>query len=246
MVDIPHWDSFRPDWYEHMPDEQWLRSEEQGCQEGEEIWRALDLQPGIRVFDCPCGDARVSVELAKRGASVHGVDINPRFVARAQQRFQELGLDGSFSQGDMREASLPGGCDLLLNWFNSFGYFGEADNRRTMAAFAAALRPGGRLVLESPNIDHLLQNVAHKTDSDGHDAPIVWDAEKGQAFLYYPPTDKEEEILGAFRLYSPDEFRTLFEEAGLKLEAKYSESFTKFSPDSKRFILVARKNTRID
>ena len=242
MADIPHLDCYRPDWYEHMPDDEWLRSEEQSRQEGEEIWRALHLQAGIRVFDCPCGDARVSVELAKRGASVHGIDINPRFVARAQQRFQQLGLAGSFARMDMREAHLPGGCDLLLNWFNSFGYFDEEDNRRTMAAFAAALRPGGQLLLESPNIEHLLQNIAQKTDSEGRGAPVEWDAEKGQAYLYYPPTDKEEEVLGIFRLYSPEEFQALFEGAGLNLEARYSESFTPYSPDSKRFILVARKN----
>ena len=242
MTDNLHLDSFRPDWYVHMPDDEWLRSVEQSGREGEEIWHALNMQAGIRVFDCPCGDARVSVELAKRGASVHGTDINPRFVARARERFQKLGLAGSFTQGDMREASLPGGCDLLLNWFNSFGYFSEEDNRRTMAAFAAALRPHGRLVLESPNIKHLLDNIDKKTDSEGRNAPVRWDEEKKLAYLYYPPTDKEEEILGVFRLYSLDEFQALFEEEGLKLEAWYSESFTAYSPDSKRMILVARKS----
>ena len=64
------------------------------------------------------------------------MDINPRFVDKARERFRQLGLKGRFSVGDMRNASYPGGCDVFLNWFNSFDYFGEEENHRHMQTMA--------------------------------------------------------------------------------------------------------------
>ena len=71
-------------------------------------------------------------------------------------------------------------------------------------------------MLEAPSIKNIMENIK-------------------------PETDSEEEILGSVRLYGPEEYSTLFEEAGLVFEKRYSEGFLPYSPGSKRFILVARK-----
>ena len=39
-----------------------------------------------------------------------------------------------------------------LSWGNSFGYLVPADTARSLAGMRAALRPGGRLVLESVTV----------------------------------------------------------------------------------------------
>jgi cyclopropane fatty-acyl-phospholipid synthase-like methyltransferase len=38
------------------------------------VARLLELEPGIRVLDVPCGTGRTGGRLAKRGCSVPGVD----------------------------------------------------------------------------------------------------------------------------------------------------------------------------
>lgn len=45
----------------------------------------------------------------------------------------------------MRELDDKNTFDAIVNWFNSFGYFGTEDNFQVLLRFAAALRPGGRL-----------------------------------------------------------------------------------------------------
>ena len=103
-------------WYKELSDDQWLFPEERAMEEGTEAAEHLITRPGMTVYDCPCGDARVSFYLAKKGALVTGMDINPRFIERAKKRFEDAGLCGSFQVGDIRDASYPGGCDIW--WIN--------------------------------------------------------------------------------------------------------------------------------
>ena len=44
----------------------------------------LNCDPGARVLDVPCGNGRLSFELAKRGLRVTGVDISEEFIEEAR------------------------------------------------------------------------------------------------------------------------------------------------------------------
>lgn len=62
----------------------------------------LDLT-GARVLDAGCGTGAMSLELAKRGAEVVGVDISPRLIGIAEARLPEaLRTHVQFEAGDMR------------------------------------------------------------------------------------------------------------------------------------------------
>jgi SAM-dependent methyltransferase len=60
----------------------------------------------------------------------------------------------------MRAPSVQGGFHAAINWFSSFGYFDDDGNRRVLCAFADALRPGGRLLLEMHDRDALVARIA--------------------------------------------------------------------------------------
>ncbi len=53
--------------------------------------------------------------------------------------------------GDLQDLPLgPNeGFDAVLNWFTSFGYFADNGNKGVLREFRRALRPGGRLLLET-------------------------------------------------------------------------------------------------
>ena len=229
------------DWFTRVRDDQWPLPESRAGQEGIEISEHLHIKPGTKVYDCPCGDARISYQLALCGADVTGMDINPRFVEQAKARFRSLGLSGTFSTGDMRNASYPGGCDLFLNWFNSFGYFSEEENRRHMKTMADCIRPGGILVLEGPNLEHILENTKLKYQENGALAHDEWDSEKRRMNITYPPEKGEEAVVVSIRVYSLEEYKELFAEAGLVFEQVYAEHFRPYTPDAMRIILIARK-----
>jgi SAM-dependent methyltransferase len=125
--------------------------------EAGQIVSLLSLQPGQRVLDAPCGHGRITERLAQRGCRMVSIDRAPHFISLAEQNAQALGLDIDYRVGDLRELSLTEEFDAGVNWFTSFGYFDDATDRDLLRRFHAALRPGGRLLLELQNRDRLLR-----------------------------------------------------------------------------------------
>jgi hypothetical protein len=56
----------------------------------------------------------------------------------------------------MRELPWRERFDAVVNWFTSFGYFGDEENKTVLGQFADALKPGGRLALETQSITRVL------------------------------------------------------------------------------------------
>src|SRR5882672_10668810 len=57
---------------------------EQTTAEAEFLIDHLNCDPGARVLDVPCGNGRLSFEMAKRGLRVSGVDISAEFIEEAR------------------------------------------------------------------------------------------------------------------------------------------------------------------
>lgn len=123
--------------------------------DAELIERLLALSPGMRVLDVPCGHGRIAGRLAARGHEVVGVDASNWFIDLARREFPGV----AFELGDMRELRFDSEFDVVLNWFTSWGYFDREANDTVLAAFARALRPGGRLLLEMHNPARLAKLV---------------------------------------------------------------------------------------
>jgi len=121
------------------------------------------------VLDCPCGHGRISNALAERGYRVTGLDRAELFLERARTDARARAVEVEYVHGDMRELSWRGRFDGLVNWFTSFGYFDDDTNRAVLRGFHDALRPGGRLVLETmnpPRLFHGLLPVSHVRRGD--------------------------------------------------------------------------------
>lgn len=232
------------DWFAHVPDECWLKPETESQRDADIIWRALGLSAGEHVLDCPCGDSRIGVHLAKQGAIVTGVDLNPRFIARAGERFEEAGVSAQLRVGDMRELGDKNTFDAIVNWFNSFGYFGIEDDFQVLLCFTDALRPGGRLLIEAPNRKGILGNLLRRQEAEtGKQSSVLWDevTEKLITHLTVTGPDGERKIISGVRMYSLAQYRLLLQLAGLRLEQVYGEELTPFEETSRRIIMVAVK-----
>jgi SAM-dependent methyltransferase len=120
-------------------------------------FRVVDrlLGDARRVLDVPCGDGRMTRRLAASGRAATGVDIAEAEIERARA----AGGGARYLVGDL--AALPdvGEVDAVLSWGNSFGYLTPAATARSLRGMHRALRPGGRLVLESGTVaESLLVN----------------------------------------------------------------------------------------
>lgn len=67
------------------------------------IERLLELAPGARVLDVPCGNGRMTFPLAEQGYRTTGVDFTQAFLADARGRALDAGVEVEFVERDMRE-----------------------------------------------------------------------------------------------------------------------------------------------
>jgi ubiquinone/menaquinone biosynthesis C-methylase UbiE len=117
------------------------------------VGELLGLPPGASVLDVPCGDGRLTVRLAAAaGHAATGIDLAAGEVERARRAAAESGVDARFVVGDLRALPDVGVVDGIVSWGNSFGYLVPADTARSLAGMHRALRPAGRLVLESATV----------------------------------------------------------------------------------------------
>lgn len=230
-------------WFEKVPDKLWLKPESQGQPDAELIWKALELEAGRKILDCPCGDGRVSVHLAEKGALVTGVDLNAGFIATARERFARHGLEGEFEAGDMRLLNFDRQFDTVINWFNSFGYFDVETDFEVLKGMARSLRPGGLLLVEAPSRNNVIKNTQKKFDSQGQELLQQWDEMTER--MYMPVAEDKNTgsagVVAGPRLYSLTQYRLLFRLSGLDLKEAVDENLDSFSDKSRRMILIARK-----
>lgn len=125
------------------------------------IARQLPVETHPRILDVCCGPGRHANPLARLGFSVTGIDHNAAQISRAIAAAPET---ATYQTHDMRDlASLDGGFDGVINMWASFGYFDAATNDRILADMAAIVRPGGRVIFDVYNRDHMRRLAASET-----------------------------------------------------------------------------------
>lgn len=151
-------------WYVKLFDEDYLRYYTAGLtpeltqKEVDFILARLALEPGARVLDLCCGHGRHAIELARRGLTVTGQDLSEAALARAGENAQKAGVEVRWVQADMRE--IPAGeFDAAINWTTAFGYLeSDEEDLKVLEAVHAALRPGGKFLLDTLNQAWLMRN----------------------------------------------------------------------------------------
>ncbi|XVS61000.1 class I SAM-dependent methyltransferase [Actinosynnema sp. CA-299493] len=188
------------DFFTELPNEFWRRAVPPGVtvEEIDFVERHLDLAPRSRVLDVPCGSGRHSVELARRGHRVTGVDLSAEAIGHARRA--AVGLDAEFVQADMREIPQGNGFDAVVCLGNSFGYLELDGLREFAAALGGAVRPGGGLVVdlasaaESILPGYRTEPRTMRTGDITVHATSEYDVAGSRAFSHYRFTRGEEQL----------------------------------------------------
>lgn len=172
-------------WWETFFDDDYFRiwgqllNEENSGKQAAAVWSMLDLTPGCRVLDAPCGWGRLSRALAQLGANVVGADQSEALLDVGNRNRGELSAKRlRYVKHDLRTPLSETGFDVACNIFTSFGY-GTAEEDvaifRTLRGRSSSGRTcGGRD--ESSRYDVCLYHSWHQ----GVDAPSRWNSFRGR------------------------------------------------------------------
>ena len=110
---------------------------------------ALTQCSGGSVLDLCCGPGRHSVELARRGFQVTGVDRSSFLLGKAHEHAARSGASVEWVEQDMRNFVRPASFDLACSLFTSFGYFqDEQDDLQVLRNLYQSLKENGVLIIE--------------------------------------------------------------------------------------------------
>jgi SAM-dependent methyltransferase len=228
-----------------------FRSNEITVREAEQILTLVQPPQGAAVLDLCCGPGRHSLESARRGFRVTGVDRTARYLETARAAATREGLTVEFVQEDMRHFHRPAAFDLALNLFSSFGYFeDEVENLRVLRQLHEALKPGGQVLLEMAGKEPLARTFQPRTwhrhaERDEYllEERIIRDGWRRMENHWIWMRGPEQQVFTwQIRLYSGAELTDLLAEAGFAGVQLYgSLAGTPYDQTAQRLVAVASK-----
>jgi 2-polyprenyl-3-methyl-5-hydroxy-6-metoxy-1,4-benzoquinol methylase len=246
------------DWFDGYFEEEWLDEIALHIPEGRTraevdfVLERLELEPGARVLDAACGHGRHSLELARRGLAVTGVDLSPRSIELATEAAAREGLGATFAVRDARELGFDGEFDAAINLFTSaLGYFEtDAENQRFVDGVARALRPGGLFLVDTINLLALARGFQERAWDEYASGTLMverrgFDFRTGRNrsdWTFVRPDGSRHTLTHSLRVYAPHELIAMFEAAGLEVTGSWgSWDGGELSFDTPRLILRGAK-----
>jgi SAM-dependent methyltransferase len=115
-----------------------------------------------RCLDQCCGFGRISLEMARRGFGVTGVDITKSYLETAGEDAAYENLSIEFIREDVRSFCRKNYFDLVCNVYTSFGYFEDpADDAMVVKNAFDSLKTGGTYVIETLGKEVAVRDFVH-------------------------------------------------------------------------------------
>jgi len=210
----------------------------------------LGLTGDEQILDMPCGTGRHSIELARCGYRVTGVDRTEAYLAEARHRADTSGVTVEWLRADMRSFSRPLAFDVVLNMYTSFGYFEDAaDDRLAAQTFLNALVPGGRLLMELHGKENLAAGFQPRDWVELDDGVLLledrsitdhWRSVHNRWIVFHD--GRRHEIEFSLRLYGAGELIDLLSNVGFsEINAFGNLDGDPYDEHALRLVVVARK-----
>lgn len=228
-----------------------LLTAERTAQEIDFIEKYLALSPGACILDMGCGFGRHSIELARRGYRVTGIDPSAAMIAEARKQAAEAGVSCDFRQERGERFSTDRSFDSAICLFTTLGQISDqGENSGLVEQVHSALYSGATFVVEVPQRETAV-NLLKTHEKYG--------GEKRKAYVYRVYDSQSQVISEEFRivgehgehtyllkykLYDRLELETLLSRAGFVVVSAYGDYLgTVLSREHPTMLLVARKRS---
>jgi len=140
---------------------------------------ALSLPPGAVILDVGCGTGRHSIELARRGYVVTGLDFSSGMLAKAAEAAEAAGVHVDWIRSDATRFSFPENYDAAICLCEgAFGLLGQGDDpvEQPLAILrnvARSLKPQGKALFTVLNATAMIRRYQNDDIAAGRFDPTT-------------------------------------------------------------------------
>jgi len=185
------------------------------------IIEELGLKPGVQILDMGCGAGRHSVELARRGYKMTGVDLSQGMLDQAEQLAKEAGVKIELIKCDatrfVPDREYDGAICLCEGAFSLLG-LDDGPFEHDMAILHninKALKPNAKLILTALNGMTMIRQYSSQDIADGKFDPITM-TEHGS--MEWEEDGEKRAVYIRERGYVPTELVLMLHNAGFDAE----------------------------
>ena len=145
------------------------------------IEREIRFNRKVKILDVGCGTGRHSIELARRGYDVTGLDLSENQLSRAREKAEAAGVRVNFVRGDARKFSFREKFGLVIMLCEGgFSLMGtDEENFAILKCCSRALKKDGKLILNALNalfpLNHNVKDFLNKDSKAGPTTKLTFD-----------------------------------------------------------------------
>ncbi len=131
-----------------------------------------------RILELGCGTGNLTLEMARRGYDLIGLDLSVDMLGCASQKSREAGRNILFINQDMRKFALHGPVDSVICTLDSLNYLTRpGDLEKVFRRVNRYLRPGGLFIFDINSAYKLRRWVPSQTFYDlGQEITWIWNS----------------------------------------------------------------------
>ncbi|MGI5070967.1 class I SAM-dependent methyltransferase [Treponema pectinovorum] len=217
----------------------------------EDVCKIAGLKKGSSILDAGCGPGRISLELARLGMDVTGVDLIQSELDAAKESADDEELKIELIKADLRNFVSEKKFDCAINLYTSFGYCESIEEDvKILKNIFDSIKDGGWFIFESTSRETAILyftegewfDRAGKTVLTEFKVEGAWEGLRSKWILIDKETGQRIEHEFVQRLYSAVELKRIMSGIGFTSVEVYGDfDFSPYNEKARTMVIVAKK-----